>query len=234
MRRRWAVGGINDAVNVSDAVSTRYSVRGYLPDPLPDELIREVFDIARLAPSNTNCQPWHVAIVSGDARVRLEAAVCALADEGVEPNRDFPAAKDAVSGVYLERRRACGWGYYGTMGVTREDWEGRSALARKNFEFFGAPHVAFFSMPQVMGHSNAVDMGIFLQTVMLVMHEKGIGCIAQGALANYPDPVREIADIPAENGILFGLSFCYEDRDAHINTVRMPREPLDIISSFTS
>lgn len=221
-------------MNVSDAVSSRYSVRGYKPEPLPDELITEIFDIARLAPSNTNCQPWHVAVVSGEPRVQLEAAICALADEGMPPNREFPAAKDALTGVYLERRRACGWGYYGTMGVTREDREGRAALARKNFEFFGAPHVAFFSMPLSMDRSNAVDMGIFLQTVMLVMQEKGVGCIAQGALASYPDPVREIANIPEENGILFGLSFGWEDTDAHINTVRMPREPLETIFTHIS
>ena len=221
-------------MNVSDAVSSRYSVRGYKPEPLPDELITEIFEIARLAPSNTNCQPWHVAVVSGEPRERLEAAICALADEGVPPNREFPAAKDALTGVYLERRRACGWGYYGTMGVTREDREGRAALARKNFEFFGAPHVAFFSMPLSMDRSNAVDMGIFLQTVMLVMQEKGVGCIAQGALASYPDPVRAIANIPEENGILFGLSFGWEDTDAHINTVRMQREPLETIFTHIS
>ena len=221
-------------MNVSDAVSSRYSVRGYLPEPLPDELITEIFDVARLAPSNTNCQPWHVAVVSGEPRHRLEEAICALADAGVPPNREFPAAKDALTGVYLERRRACGWGYYGTMGVTREDREGRAALARKNFEFFGAPHVAFFSMPLSMDRSNAVDMGIFLQTVMLVMQERGVGCIAQGALASYPDPVREIVPIPEENGILFGLSFGWEDKEAHINTVRMPREPLETIFTHIS
>ena len=209
-------------------------MRGYLPDPVPEELIREVFDIARLAPSNSNTQPWHVAIISGDARTKLEAAICELADNQVAPNRDFAAAKGALQGVYKQRRSDCGWSYYGTMGVTREDAEGRTALARKNFEFFGAPHVAFFSMPKVMDRGNAVDMGIFLQTVMLVMQEKGIGCIPQGALANYPDPVRDIANIPEENGILFGLSFGYEDTEAHINTVRMPRQVLDDIAEFVS
>lgn len=220
-------------MNVSDAVSSRYSVRAYLPERVPDATIREIFDIARLAPSNSNTQPWHVAVVSGEARVKLEEDICALADAGVAPNRDFVAAKGAVDGVYKERRHACGWSYYGTMGVTREDAEGRSALARKNFEFFGAPHVAFFSMPKVMGVANAVDMGIFLQTVMLVMAEKGVGCIPQGALASYPDPVREIAEIPKENGIVFGLSFGFEAVGEHINTVRMPREPLDVVASFT-
>lgn len=221
-------------MNVTEAISTRYSVRSYLDKQVPDEVLREVFEVARLAPSNSNTQPWHVAVVSGDARQRLETAICELADNGVAPNRDFAAAKGAISGVYQDRRRACGWSYYETMGVTREDTEGRMAIARKNFEFFGAPHVAFFSMPLVMDRANAVDMGIFLQSVMMVMAERGIGSIAQGALGSYPDPVREIAEIPEGNGIMFGLSFGYEAPDELINTVRMPREPLDVIATFTS
>ena len=139
-----------------------------------------------------------------------------------------------MDAVYQDRRRACGFSYYATMGVERDDREGRARIARKNYEFFGAPHVAFFSMPGDFQFPQAVDMGILLQTVMLVMHEKGLGCIAQGSLAGYPDPVHEIADIPQGNELLFGLSFGYEDKAAHINTVRMPREPVDVVASFTS
>lgn len=220
-------------MNVSEAMHARYSVRGYLPDPVPQELIREIFDTARLAASGTNTQPWHVAVVSGDACDRLRKELCELFDEGVAQERGFPG--DAkMDGVYLDRRRACGFGYYETMGVERKDMEGRMRIARKNFEFFGAPHVAFFSMPRTFTYPQAVDMGIFLQAVMLVMAEKGVGNIAQGSLAGYPGPVREIADFPEDNEILFGLSFGYEDKDAHINTVRMTRAPLDDIASFTS
>lgn len=220
-------------VNVSDALRQRYSVRGYLPDPVPEELTREVLDIARFSASGTNTQPWHVAVVSGDARNHLETELCALFDAGVPQSSGF--ARDAkMESPYIDRRRACGFGYYETMGVTRDDKEGRIRIARKNFEFFGAPHVAFFSMPSHFVHPQAVDMGIFLQAVMLVMVEKGLGCIAQGSLAGYPEPVRAVAPIPEGNEILFGLSFGYEDPAAHINTVRMTREPLETIASFTS
>ena len=221
-------------MKVTEAISGRYSVRAYQDTPVPEALIRTIFDTARLAPSNSNTQPWHVAVVSGEARRQLEEDLCALFDSDTPASRDFPAAKDAVQGVYADRRRACGWSYYGAMGVTREDRDGRRALARKNFEFFGAPHVAFFSMPLVMDRSNAVDMGIFLQTVMLVMREHGVACIPQGALGNHPGPVRAYAEIPDGNGILFGLSFGYEDIDAHINTVRMPREPLESMVTFAT
>jgi len=220
-------------MNVTEALQSRYSVRAYRPDPIPEATIREVLDIARLSASNSNTQPWHVSVVSGDARDRLEAAMCELADNGAAAELDFPRAKDAVQGIYADRRRACGWSYYGTMGVTREDTAGRIAIARKNFEFFGAPHVAFFSMPLEMGIMNGVDMGIFLQAIMLVMHERGIGCIPQGALGQYVGPVHEVADIPEGNGVLFGLSFGWEAEGELINTVRMPREPLDVVASFT-
>ena len=219
-------------MNVTEALQTRYSVRGYLSDPVPEETIREILDVARLSPSNSNTQPWHVAVVSGDARVALEAAICAEADAGKEQYPGFPRAR--IEGVYRDRRRACGFGYYETMGVARDDIEGRTAIARKNFEFFGAPHVAFFSMPRTFERINALDVGILLQSLMLVMHERGVGCIPQGALAGYPGPVREIAEVPEDNEILCGMSFGYEDPDAHINTVRMPREPLETIASFTS
>jgi len=223
----------NGGVNVSEILQTRYSVRGYSAESVPEELIREVFDIARLAASGTNTQPWHVSVVSGEACDRLRDELCELFDAGAKQHRGFPSGPK-MDGVYLDRQRACGFGYYETMGVTREDKEGRVRIARKNYEFFGAPHVAFFSMPKTFGFSSAVDMGIFLQTVMLVMFEKGIGCIAQGSLAGYPGPVREIADMPEDNEIMFGLSFGFEDPDAHINTVRMPRAALDDFATFTS
>lgn len=218
-------------VAVTDAIKGRYSVRGYLPDEVPADELREIFEIARLAPSNSNTQPWHIAVVSGDARERLSAAILAQLDAGSPEAPGF--ARASIHDEYRERRRACGFSYYATMGVERDDIPARRAIARKNFEFFGAPHVAFFSMPKSFERINAVDVGIMLQSVMLLLAERGIGCIAQGALASYPEPVREIADLPADNHILCGLSFGYEDTEAHINTVRMPREPLDVVASFT-
>jgi len=209
-------------------------VRAYRPDPVPDAVIREVFDLARLAQSGTNSQPWHVAVVSGAACDDLRNRLCERFDAGHPGGRDFERPSEPLPDAVMERRRACGYSYYATMGVERSDREGRARIARKNYELFGAPHAAFFSMPLVLGLSSGVDMGILLQTVTLLMVERGIGSIAQGALAQYPDTVREVASIPEQNGIVFGLSFGYEDPDALINTVRMPREPLEAVTSFVS
>ncbi len=221
-------------MNVSDAVKARRTIRGYLPDPIPDDVIHEIFEIARHAPSNSNTQPWHFAVVSGNARDRLQAAIFDEINAGTKPYPTFPSGGVGLHGIYKERRRACGFGYYATMGIDRQDMAARNRLLLKNWEFFGAPHVGFLSMPETMHRANAVDLGIFLQTVMLLMTERGISSCPQGALGSYPGPVKAIADIPEGNAILCGLSFGYADEGAQINEVRMSREPLDTIASFTS
>ncbi|MEM7218710.1 MAG: nitroreductase [Pseudomonadota bacterium] len=220
-------------MNVTEAVLQRRTTRGFKPDPVPEETLREILEVARYAPSNSNTQPWHIAIVSGAARERLEAEL--LAELGSKPpSPTWPSGGVGLKGVYKERQYACAYGYYGTMGIDRDDKPARQALLRKNWEFFGAPHAAFLSMPDTMHRANAVDMGIFLQTFMLLLVERGLASCPQGALAAYPGPVRRIADIPEGNAILCGLSFGYPDPDAQINRVRMTREPVEVMSSLTS
>jgi len=222
------------ATSVTEAIKARYSVRAFRPDPVPDEVIHEIFDIARLVPSNSNTQPWHVAVVSGPARDALERRIFAEIEAKNLPSPTWPSGGVGLTGDYKQRQIDCAKGYYSEMGIEYEDRKARRELLLNNWRFFGAPHAAFFSMPETMHRANAVDMGIFLQSIMLLMVEHGISSCAQGALAAYPGPVHEIADIPEGNALLCGLSFGYEDTDAPANNVRMDREPLDRVASFTS
>ena len=221
-------------MNVTDAIRNRYSVRAFKPDPIPDETLKEIVDIARLAPSNSNTQPWHIAIVSGDARTRLETAIADHVRSGGTPNPAFPPGGSGLKGAYKERQYDCAFRYYDRMGVARDDRVGRQRLLVKNWEFFGAPHAAFLSMPETMHRANAIDIGIFLQSFLLLLAERGIASIPQGALAAFPDQVKEIVSIPEGNAIMCGVSFGYEATGEKINTVRMPREPIETVASFTS
>ena len=221
-------------MNVTDAIRGRYSVRAFRPDPVPDEIIREIFDVARLAPSNSNTQPWHVAVVSGAARDELERRFLEAMGGGVAPNPTWPSGGVGLHDEYKQRQIDCAKGYYEVMDIEYDDRRARRDLLLNNWRFFGAPHAAFFSMPETMHRANAVDMGIFLQSVMLLMAERGIGSCPQGALAAYPNMVRDVADVPEGNALLCGLSFGYEDPDGRANGVRMDRAPLDTIASFTS
>ncbi|MDZ7645540.1 MAG: nitroreductase [Woeseiaceae bacterium] len=214
-------------MNVTDAVRKRHTTRGFKPDPVPDELLREILETARHAPSNCNTQPWFLTIVSGDARDRLEKALVSEIRSGKKPSPAFQPGDRNLEGVYRERQVACAVRYYQTMGIERHEKDKRDALMLRNWQFFGAPHTAFLSMPLTMGPVNAVDIGIYLQTLMLLMVERGLASCPQGALAFFPDPVREIAGIPDDHGILCGLSFGYADEAATINQARMDRDPLD-------
>lgn len=228
------MSGTSDPTSVTAAIRGRYSVRAFRSDPVPEAVIREIFDIARLAPSNSNTQPWHVAVVSGPARDELEKRILGAIAEGEAPSPTWPSGGVGLKGQYKERQIECAKGYYETMDIAYEDKPARRKLLLNNWRFFGAPHAAFFSMPDTMHRANALDVGILLQSVMLLMAERGIGTIAQGALASYPNQVREIAAIPEGNALLCGLSFGYEDPDGQANGVRMTREPLDSVVSFTS
>jgi hypothetical protein len=222
------------SANVSSLIQSRYSVRGFTPDPVPEDAIREVVRIAGHSPSNSNTQPWHLAIVSGAARTDLETRVFNFIRNGGTPQPAFPPGGAGLTGVYKDRQYDCAFRYYDTMGIARNDIEGRQCLLERNWKFFGAPHAAFLSMPKSMHRANAIDLGIFLQSLMLLFAERGIATCPQGALAAFPDIVREVVEVPEDNAIMCGLSFGYEAEGERINTVRMPREPLDTILTFAT
>ncbi len=220
-------------MNVTQAMQSRRTIRGFKPDPVPAEVIREIFSIAQESPSNCNTQPWHVSVVSGEKRDALENALVTEIMLGKKPEQAFQAFDQDLAGVYKDRQYACAAGYYTTMGIAREDKDARNALMVKNWQFFGAPHVAFISMPKTMGPINAVDIGIYLQSLMLLMVERGLASCPQGALAFFPKPVFDLANIPQDNGILCGLSFGYADAEAKINEVKMGRAELaDTVQFF--
>ena len=220
-------------MKVSEAIRARRTIRAYQSKEVPEETIKEIIELAGQAPSNCNTQPWHIAVVSGKAKEKLKNALLTTVQSGNGPNPDWGRGTYVFEGVYKDRQYDCAYRYYDSMGVKREDREARTKLFLENWKFFGAPHAAFISMPMTMNEINAIDIGIFLQSLMLLFTERGIACCPQGALANFPDPVKEIAEIPEGNGIIVGISFGYEEKGAQINSAKMPRADLNAIASFT-
>lgn len=221
-------------MNVTKAIRQRRTVRGFKQQPVPESMLREILDTARYSASNCNTQPWHLSVISGDARNKLEQALMSEIESGKQPTPAFEPGDTALQGIYKSRQYECAMSYYSTMGISREDREARDALSLKNWQFFGAPHVALLSMPKSMGEVNAVDIGIYLQSLMLLLVEHGLASCPQGALAFYPDPIFAITEIPEDHGIICGLSFGFEDTGAQINQVRMDRAALEETVTFIS
>ena len=221
-------------MSVVDLLKQRTATRAYQEKPVEERLIRKIFSEAQLSASNCNTQPWHVSIISGEACAKLAKDLVAHVSAGGDANPVFQPGDHKLGGEFRSRQIACAVELYNTMGVGRDDKMGRMQLMLKNFEFFGAPSVAIFSMPKTMKEVNAVDVGIYLQSVMLLMIENGLACCPQGALAFYPDPIKAVTNIPEENGILFGLSFGYADPDAKINSVKTNRAEFDEFAEIVS
>lgn len=213
-------------MNVSDAIKNRRSVRAYLDKPVAPELIEKIFLQAQDSASNCNTQPWHTVVVSGDARDKLAKAMIKDIMSGKPPTPHFVPGDHKLKDEYRTRQVACAVSLYGAMGIGKEDKKERQELMGQNWQFFGAPHAAFFSMPKSMSEINAVDMGIYLQSIMLLLTENGLASCPQGALAMYTDAVHELANIPEGNAIMFGLSFGYPDTDNVINKFDVGREEL--------
>lgn len=219
-------------MNVSEAIATRRSVRAYTEQEVPQETIREIFTKAAQSPSNCNSQPWHVSVVSGKTRKKIEKSMVRQIMLGGKPDSVFPAGDLGFEGVYRQRQVDCAIALYDSQGISYEEKKKRQKLMLKNWQFFGAPHGAFFSMPKSMGPVNSVDVGIYLQSVMLLMTEYGIACCPQGALAFFPKAAYKHAGIPEDHGILFGMSFGYADTDNSINNFEVGRAELSECVNF--
>jgi nitroreductase len=218
--------------SLEHVVRARRSVRGFLPTPVPAETLRRVFELAQLAPSNCNVQPWRSYVASGKTRDRVRALLLERVDAQVPPVYDFSTNANVFQGDYRRLQVECAVALYSEMGVGRDDRSGRWRAARRNFELFDAPHVVFVGMLKSFGVQVAIDVGIYLQTLMLSMTAHGIACCPQGALRNHPSVVRELFDVPDDIGILCGISFGYEDETVPANRTRVPRSPLDANVTF--
>ena len=221
------------AADVFEAARTRRSIRAYRPEPVPAETLREIVGIARHAPSGSNIQPWRVHVLTGAALQRVGRAIqqAFLADEPGH-RRDYDYYTDPVYEPYLSRRRQCGWGLYGTLGIARGDREKSKAYRATNYVFFGAPAGLVFTIDRGLEKGSWLDYGMFLQTIMLAARARGLHTCAEAAIASYPDIVRRELDIAPDWVVICGMAMGYADADALVNTFQPPRIALDEYATF--
>jgi len=206
-------------------LNSRHSVRDFSPQPVEPDLLKSLFQAAQQSVSNCNVQPWQTYVVSGDKRHQLEKALMhnLMTDPNPTPEFDWiPRYQDK----HRDRQFGSANALYSALGIERQDKKSRQMAMTKNWQFFGAPHVAFFCMEKYLGIMGAVDMGIYAQTLSLLLEEAGISSCMQGALGQFPKPVKTLLDVPDSMGILFGMSFGYAKPDGAANEARTDREDL--------
>lgn len=200
----------------------RFSARAFRPDPVPEEALARILELAQCTPSWCNTQPWGLVITRGAATVRFREALYAHAKSGAAhaPDHPFPLAYE---GVYRERRKVCGVQLYQSLGIGRDDRAAAAEQSFENFRCFGAPHVAIVSTEEKLGQYGLLDCGLYIQSFMLAAVDAGVDCIAQAALASYSPFLHDYFAIPAHRRIVCGIAFGYADRGAAINGYRTER-----------
>ena len=217
---------------IDDALKVRKSIRAFKPDPVPLDLVKEVLEVASLSPSGTNVQPWKVHVVTGETRRRLTEEVLAHRETGPDDSgSEFPRLSKRKE-PFLSRMRKLGKDMYSLLEIPKGDQAANWRQWGRNYEFFDAPVGLIFSVDKDLGYMGFVDIGIYLQSLMLVAKSRGLDTCAQGAWNNYWTVTRRILDIPEDEYIVCGMSLGYADDAAPVNTLVSAREPLSSFATF--
>jgi nitroreductase len=220
-------------MTVSEALATRLSVRDFLPDPVPQDLLRRLLKKAARAPSGGNLQPWHITVLAG---ARLAALVEAVAARQAEMPKgeaaEYPVYPNPITEPYGARRFKIGEDMYALLGIAREDREGRRAWFARNFRFFGAPVGLFCFVDRNMGVAQFSDLGMFLQSLMLLLREEGLDSCAQEAWSMFAPTVYKVLGTPPERMLFTGMAIGKRNPDAPVNRLVSDRAPLEDFATF--
>ncbi|MCB1428992.1 MAG: nitroreductase [Nitratireductor sp.] len=211
-------------MNVSDAVAARKSVQSFLDTPVPDEQIEELLTKAARAPSGGNVQPWRIYVIGCGTMPRFLEFMASRSGQETPAYAIYP---EGLTEPYRSSRFKVGEDMYALLGIPREDKPARIRRLMENFRFFGAPAGLFCFVDRQMGPPQWSDLGMFLQTFMLLLQEEGLDSCAQECWSMYPQTVQEFCAMP-ENLMLFcGMAIGYRDETAPVNALRSDREPLE-------
>ena len=214
-------------MNVSEALATRKSIRAFRPDPVSRQTIEAILTMASRAPSGGNLQPWKVHVLLGEARnelVRRTKERMKSHPMGEKP--EYHIYPPELTEPYKARRFRIGEAMYATLNIAREDKKARLGVFVKNWEFFGAPAGLIISIDRQMQQGQWSDLGMFLQSIMLMAREHGLHTCAQEAWAVFHPVIREYLSIPENEMIFCGMAIGHADEDAAINSLESERAPL--------
>ena len=223
-------------MNVYEALASRRSVRDFLPTPVSGEVIRRVLAAAARSPSGGNVQPWHIDVVAGARLDELKAIMqrrlqqVAAGDTSEKPEYDiYP--KELVA-PYRDYRFQLGEAMYATLDIPREDKARRLQWFARNYQFFGAPMALFCSIDRRMGPPQWSDLGMFLQSVMLLLREEGLDSCPQECWSVYPHTVGRFIGLPDERMLFCGMSIGHANARHPVNKLVSARAEVSAFAHF--
>ena len=215
-------------MNVTEAVTSRRSVREFLDKPVDQAVLRRVLETAQRAPSGGNTQPWNATVLTGEPLARLLASVAEVLPQGAAAHKpEYHIYPPELDGLYNERRFGIGEALYAALDIPRENKMARLMWFAKNFRAFDAPVLMLIRTPRYMGPPQWSDIGMWLQTIMLLLREEGLDSCAQEAWAIYTPQIRACVDIPDDHIFFCGMAIGHRNPEDPVNTFPVPRAPID-------
>jgi nitroreductase len=220
-------------MKVSEALESRMSCRAFLPDPVPEATIRQILTAASRAPSGGNLQPWFVDVLTGAPLAALVERIGALVPEHpLGYPSEYPVYPSPLGEPYRTRRYQNGEDLYATIGIPRGDRPARLRQFARNYSGFGAPVMLFICIERGMGSAQWSDMGMFMQSIMLLAREHGLHTCPQESWSGWYREVAEAVALPASRMLFSGIAVGYRDESAPINRLRTTRAPLEEFASL--
>jgi nitroreductase len=213
-------------MEILEGIKTRQSIRAFKPNPITKDVMKKILEAVSNSPSYTNTQPWEVVVVSGKKKNELSRKLLELARAKAPTSPDLPRPKGWPPALE-ERSREHGARRLGTLGVARDDEEGREKLHLMNFEFYGAPCAVFLFIDGSLGEWSIFDMGLFSKTLILAAHSLGVGSCLQASVPNYALEIKRFLGIEESKKLVICISMGYPDEKAKLNTYRSIKQKAD-------
>ena len=223
------------AALVDAAITTRRSLRAFLPTPVPLNTVRQILSVASRAPSGTNTQPWKVYVLTRGAKTELSRKILAAYDDPAERalhHEEYAYYPTEWKSPFIDRRRKIGWDLYGLLGIGKTDKERMHAQHGRNYSFFDAPVGLIFTIDRSMRQGSWLDYGMFLQSIMVAARGRGLDTCPQAAFMQFHRIITEHVGAPANEQVVCGMSLGYADENAVENTLVTAREPVEGFARF--
>ena len=221
---------VADPASVHAAIGSRFSARAFLDKPVDKAVLMDILELAGRAPSGTNTQPWKVYVLQGAKRDQLVQQVCAAHDAiaanpalAAEYGEAYDYYPEQWVSPYIDRRRECGFGLYGVLGIGKGDKARMHAQHQRNFQLFDAPVGLMFTIDKVMGRGSLLDYGMFLQTLMIAARAHGLHTCPQAAWNSFAKIILPLVGAGENEMLVCGMSLGYADESAVVNTFQTTR-----------
>ena len=220
---------------VDAALTSRRSVRAFLPTPIPRATVEHLLTVAARSASGTNIQPWQAHVLTGEAKARLSQKIIAAFDDpaiAASHQSEFPIYPSEWISPYIDRRRKVGWDLYGLLGIGKGDFERTHRQHARNYAFFDAPVGFIFTIHRSLGYAAWIDYGMFLGNLMTAARGHGLHTCPQFAFTQFHAIIRAELGLGEEHKVICGMALGHEDTGAVENSLRTERAPLSDWATF--